>query len=105
MAFTNRNVCKSFSVASASMSQAPTGKVRLADQECSEVIVLSHATQGSIIYDDNNPTVGFWCPLHEEMVFRGLTNSNQLSVCRVNSVADGDLNYRTQFFSNFPEPR
>lgn len=101
MAFINRNVCKTFSVASASFS-TPSTKVKLADQECSEVVILSHGTTGHYIYDSNNPTVPFKCPLHEEMVFRGITNSNQVSATGAN---DGELAYRTQFFSNFPEIR
>ena len=97
MAFTNRNVCKSFYIGSLNTLT----KTALADQECSEVVIYPHNT-GTLIYDYQNPTVGFSVPVHTEMTFRGITNSNQVSAT---GNADGAFNYRTQFFSNFPEPR
>ena len=95
MAFINRNVCKTFLIA----SLANPAKTALANQECSEVVVMPHGTN-TLIYDHQNPTVGFYVPQHTEFTFRGLTNANQLS-----ATGTGLLSYRTQFFSNFPEVR
>jgi hypothetical protein len=97
MPFTNRNLCKTFTIA----TLTSPAKTALANQECSEVVVLPHGT-GTFIFDHQNPTVGFYVPQHMEFTFRGITNSNQVSAT---GNADGMLNYRTQFFSNFPEVR
>ena len=85
----NRNVCKSFSM-------SPGGSLAvLADQECSEVIVLPSAT--TYFADYRNPSVEFMVPANTVFTFRGLTNSNELS-----ARGSGTLSYRTQFFSYLP---
>ena len=95
MGFINRNVCKTFTLA------APQTKAKLASQECSEVIVVSHGGVATV-YDYNNPNVGFVLPGGVEFTFRGITNSDQVSATIGGGIV---LSYRTQFFSNFPEVR
>jgi hypothetical protein len=85
----NRNVCKTFNLAAGT-------KLALADQECSEVVVLPAAS--TTFFDYRNPNVGFVVPANVVFTFRGLTNSNQLSA----TVSSGTLSYRTQFFSCLP---
>lgn len=97
MPFINRNVCKAFSIAGAQT------KVKLANQECSEVVVLPTGTGGPVtIFDYMNPGTGFVVPVGVEFTFRGLTNSDQLSATMASGTT---LSYRTQFFSFFPEVR
>jgi hypothetical protein len=86
----NRNVCKTFNVASGT-------KVALADQECSEVVVLPPVA--TTFFDYRNPNVGFVVPANVVFTFRGLTNSNQLSATFSGGTP---LSYRTQFFSFLP---
>lgn len=88
----NRNVCKTFNLTTTGAGN----KLRLADQECSEVIVIS--TVATNFYDHRNPTVLFQVPANRQFTFRGLTNSNELSAAG----APGTLYYRTQFFSFLP---
>lgn len=85
----NRNVCKSFSLAVNGTYQ------KLANQECSEVIVLPSAT--TMFADFRNPSVDFVVPANTVFTFRGLTNAWDLS-----AKGSGTLSYRTQFFSNLP---
>lgn len=95
MPFINRNVCKNFSIPPAQT------KAKLANQECSEVVVVP--TGGSAtVFDYMNPNVGFVVPTGVEFTFRGLTNSDQVSATTGAGVT---LSYRTQFFSFFPEVR
>ncbi len=93
MPFTNRNLCKTFNVG------ITTSTLGLANQECSEVIVIS--TISTTYYDHMNPSVGFVVPANVEFTFRGLTNSNQLSA-KVTTSGSGTLYYRTQYFSFMP---
>lgn len=88
----NRNVCKTFNLTTTGAGN----KLCLADQECSEVIVVS--TVATNFYDYRNPTVLFQVPANAIFTFRGLTNSNQLTAAGAN----GTLYYRTQFFSFLP---
>lgn len=90
MPFTNRNVSITFNI-----TNNGTLKV-LADQECSEVVVLCPVA--TTFYDYRNPSVGFLVPANTVFTFRGLTNSNQLSA----NGASGILCYRTQYFSYLP---
>jgi hypothetical protein len=98
MPFTNRNVCKTFTIP----TLTSPAKIQLADQECSEVIVTVSSGGNAVIYDPQS-AVGFTLPAGfagQEFTFRGLTNANQLS-----ATGSGTLYYRTQFFSFFPEVR
>jgi hypothetical protein len=88
--FQNRNVCKTFNITNNGTLKA------LADQECSEVVVLCPIA--TTFYDYRNPAVGFLVPANTIFTFRGLTNSNQLSA----NGASGLLCYRTQYFSFLP---
>ena len=87
----NRNVCKTFNLTVTNSKQA------LADQECSEVIVLP--PKDTNFYDYRNPNVGFLVPGDTVFTFRGLTNANELSA---SNSGGGVLSYRTQFFSHLP---
>ena len=90
MAHINRNFCKTFSL-------AIDGSIKkLADQECSEVIVC--APNATTIYDKTNPTVGFYVPKDVLMSFKGVTNSSDLSAS-----GTGTLYYRTQFYSGLQQ--
>ena len=95
MAFINRNVCKSFVV------PTTTSLVSLPSQECSEVIVFSSVA--TKFQDHRNVGVDFVVPQNTEFVFRGLTNSDQLSAKTFSGT--GTLYARTQFFSFLPEVR
>ena len=85
----NRNVCKTFNLSLG-------GTKALADQECSEVVVLPPVA--TAFADYRNPSVSFTVPANTVFTFRGLTNSNQLS----STSGSGVLSYRTQFFSCLP---
>lgn len=85
----NRNVCKSFSLGVNGSYQ------KLADQECSEVIVIPSAA--TTFADYRNPGVEFVVPPNTVFTFRGLTNATELS-----AKGSGTLSYRTQFFSYSP---
>lgn len=90
MAHINRNFCKTFNLAVNNNIQ------KLADQECSEVIVC--APNAATIYDKENPTVGFYVPKDVVVTFRGVTNSFDLS-----ATGTGTLYYRTQFYSGLQQ--
>lgn len=89
MPFTNRNVCKTFQLTANGSLQS------FATQECSEVIVCP--VSDILVYDHQNPTVGFKVVGGKEFIFRGLVNSNQLS-----ATGSGIVYYRTQYFSYLP---
>lgn len=90
MAHLNRNICKSFFL------NGNNTKTKLTDQECSEVIVRPQVDY--TFYDYQNPTVGFLVKSGTEFNFKGLTNSDQLS-----ATGNGDLYYRTQFYSGLQQ--
>lgn len=93
MAFiTNRNVCKTFNLTTSSIKE-------LANQECSEVIVLARTGTSNAavnVYDRSNPTVPWPIEAGKEFTFRGVTNSSQLS-------ADKDCTYRTQYYGSMTD--
>lgn len=87
----NRNVCKTFNLT------VTTNLQKLADQECSEVIVLP--PKDTSFFDYRNPGIGFLVPANTVFTFRGLTNASELSA---SGSGGGTLSYRTQFFSHLP---
>ena len=89
--FQNRNVCKTFNLSHNGATQG------LANQECSEVVILCPVA--TTFYDYRNPAVGFVVPANTVFTFRGLANSNQLSA---NGANGNVLSYRTQYFSYLP---
>jgi hypothetical protein len=89
MAYQNRNTCKSFFL------NGNNTKTKLQNQECSEVIVRPQADY--TFFDYQNPTVGFLVKAGTEFTFRGLSSADQLS-----ATGNGDLYYRTQFFTSIP---
>lgn len=98
MAFINRNFCKSLS------ASLTTSYVKLASQECSEVIVfLYDSNPSSVAYVDildPNSTTPFRVFANRESTIRGLTDSGQLSAKSSNSLT---LFYRTQYFGSMTD--
>lgn len=90
----NRNVCRSFTVS------LTTSLLALANQVCSEVVVLNNTGQNVIFYDSGfaGAANGFLVEDAQTFTFRGLTNAMQLSAATV--AGTGDLSYRTQYYSN-----
>lgn len=88
----NRNQCRSFKL-------NISGLTALADQACSEVVIVNR-TGGSItIYDQgySDEANSFLLADLESATFRGITNTLQVSAS-----GSGDIYYRTQFYSNTP---
>jgi hypothetical protein len=88
----NRNVCRTFNLTTSSLKQFES-------QECSEVIVLARTgtTNAAVnVYDRSNPSVPWPIEAGKEFIFRGVTNSNQLS-------ADKDCTYRTQYYGSMTD--
>jgi hypothetical protein len=91
----NINECRSFN------QTVGTALTKLSSQPCSE-IELYNRTGGTLsAYDNGYSTEPFAMLLNnnESIVFRGLTNSNQVSA---KAAAAGTIFYRTQFFSSNP---
>ena len=85
MSFTNRNICKSHSIALNGTQQPLSGG------GCSEVIVIGTAsTTVRDIYGGN-----LVVPQDTVFTFRGVTDSTQLS-----AAGSGTLYYRTQYFGS-----
>jgi hypothetical protein len=93
--YVNINKCKSFN------QSITTSLTPLANQICSEVIVVNRTSDDIIVKDQNfdSDDHGFLLKTQESFTFRGITNSNQLS-----AIADvaGTIYYRTQYYSNSP---
>lgn len=93
MAYQNRNICKSFSIALGSGVTMLSGA-----QECSEITV-SPRVSGASFFDYRNPSQSFLVPVNEQFTFRGLTNTSDISATGTGCT----LYYRTAFFSNTPD--
>ena len=95
MAFTNKNICKNKQIALSSSYQ------KLADQECSEIIVVG-PSNGVYISDDgatdDQDNTAFFVPANEIMTFRGITNATDLSANAGSGTPT--FYYRTQFYSS-----
>lgn len=91
--YINRNVCRSFTVG------LTTGLLALANQICSEVVVLNNTGQSVLFYDGGFSAAGngFLVEDAQTFTFRGLTNAMQLSAATV--AGTGNLSYRTQYYS------
>tara|TARA_Y100000310_G_scaffold301929_1_gene338801 strand:+ start:314 stop:661 length:348 start_codon:yes stop_codon:yes gene_type:complete len=98
----NTNQCRSFA-----QTIVTTAVTQLTAQPCSEVILVNRTGATLSAFDQNyiftnNKTVSAFAmtvKTDESFTFRGLTNSDQLSV--IGSSA-GMINFRTQFFSSNP---
>tara|TARA_R110001583_G_scaffold61934_6_gene182508 strand:- start:144 stop:488 length:345 start_codon:yes stop_codon:yes gene_type:complete len=98
----NLNQCRSFAQAIGT-----TAVSQLTAQPCSEVILVNRTGATLSAFDQNNigtdnQTVSAFVmtvKTDESFTFRGLTNSNELSV--IGGLA-GNINYRTQYFSSNP---
>ena len=95
--YVNLNKCRSFNQAIAA-SLTP-----LADQICSEVVVVNRTTQPILVFDSgySDAQNGFLLASLESVTLRGITNTNQVSAIST-AGGTGDIYYRTQFFSNTP---
>jgi len=93
--YVNLNKCKSF------RQSITTSLTPLADQVCSEVIVVNRTSDDVIVKDQgfDSDDNGFLLKTQESFTFRGITNTNELS-----AIADvaGTIYYRTQYYSNSP---
>jgi hypothetical protein len=101
MSFQNLNVCHSFTLS------ANGSLVGLPGYECSEVTIFNHANPGNhlTVFDKPDlPTTtklyGFCIDGGGSFTFRGITNSNQLSVIYDQAGSDREFSCRTQYFSH-----
>jgi hypothetical protein len=96
MSYQNLNVCKSFNQTIDSTLKP------LSAQICSEVIIVNRSGADIKVFDSNNfdSSNAFLLEADDSFVFRGLTNSNQLSAQSLSG--SGTIYYRTQYFSINP---
>ena len=99
MAFTNKNLCRNKNITLSSSYQ------ELANQECSEIIVLGpsggvYIADGAGVRDPATANA-FLVPAGDYVTFRGLTNSNELSALR--GSGNQTMYYRTQFFGSLTQ--
>jgi hypothetical protein len=94
MSFTNLNLCYSFNLI------ATTALKKLSSFECSEILITNKTGQDIIIYDANTTDASrsFLLGSLEGVVFRGITNSDQLSV--LTTAGSGTIYCRTAYYSN-----
>ena len=96
MAFTNKNICKNKQITLSNSEYQ-----ELADQECSEIVVVG-PTNGVYISDDSGvgdqDDTAFFVPANEIMTFRGITNATSLSA--KSGSGTPTLYYRTQLYSS-----
>lgn len=94
MPFTNLNQCFSFNLV------ATTVLKKLSSFECSEVLITNKTPSDLVIYDTDvtNASRSFTLGSLEGVVFRGITNSDQLSV--LTTSGSGTIYCRTAFYSN-----
>lgn len=94
MPFTNKNICRSFN------QTVSNSLVALSSQSCSEVIVVNKTGTTVEIYDNGYTGASNAMALsaNDTFVFRGVTDSNQLSAKTI--AGSGPLYYRTQYFSD-----
>jgi hypothetical protein len=94
MPFTNLNLCYSFNLS------ATTSLKKLSSFECSEILITNKSGQDVIIYDTNiaDASRSFLLGNLEGVVFRGITNSDQLSV--MTTAGSGAIYCRTAYYSN-----
>jgi len=97
--FVNPNFCRSFNF---SLSDDLT---RLADEVCSEVVLINKTGQDVLIYDSDyfDDANSLLLANNESFVLRGVTNANQISaISPALSAGSGVFYYRTQWYSNSP---
>ena len=93
MPFTNRNVCKNFTISSLT-------KAQLADSECTEIMFSVPAGQTLSLYSESDSVVPFTVvgPSNGSTVFTytGITNASQLS-----ATCGTGITYRTKHYANY----
>ena len=94
MSFTNLNVCYSFN------QVATTGITQLSSFVCSEVLITNKSGQNIIVYDidPTDASRAFLLANSEGVIFRGITNTDQLSVAT--DTGSGSIYCRTAYYSN-----
>ena len=92
--FYNINVCRSFSRTLAG------SLVALANQPCSEVVIINTTGGQLSAFDDgySSPVNALIIPNGGIVEIRGITNSSQVS-----AFGTGTFSYRTQYFSYNPQ--
>lgn len=92
--FYNINVCRSFK------QTISSGLTALADQPCSEVIIVNRSGSSIIVFDNEyiDESNGFLLGNNESFTFRGITNTTTVSARTLSG--SGFIYYRTQYFSN-----
>jgi hypothetical protein len=92
--FYNINVCRSFSTTLAG------SLVALANQPCSEVVIINNTATTLSAYDDGYSSAAnaLIIPVNGIVEIRGITNSSQVS-----ANGTGRFSYRTQYFSYNPQ--
>jgi hypothetical protein len=92
--FYNINVCRSFSRTLAG------SLVALANQACSEVVIINTTGNTLSAFDDgySSPVNALIIPNNGIVEIRGITNSSQVS-----ALGTGTFSYRTQYFSLNPQ--
>lgn len=95
--FININECRSFNLT------LTTSLSALANNVCSEVILLNKTGQLVYVYDSNyfDDTNRIALSANETFTLRGITNSMQVSA--KTHTGSGPLYYRTQYFSCLPQ--
>tara|TARA_R110001632_G_scaffold174343_1_gene293935 strand:- start:237 stop:539 length:303 start_codon:yes stop_codon:yes gene_type:complete len=95
--YVNLNKCRSFNQAIAA------SLIPLADQICSEVVIVNRTTQPILVFDSgySDAQNSFILGTNESATFRGVTNSDQVSAIST-AGGTGDIYYRTQYFSMSP---
>jgi hypothetical protein len=91
--FVNRNLCKTFVYTFTSNSKETLSAL---NQECSQVSVRPRTT-AAVIYDPQNPAVGYNLLANEEFVFCGLTNLSSLSA---QGTSGNVIQIRTQYYGS-----
>ena len=99
MAFTNINECRNKNITTSASYQ------ELANQECSEIIVLGpsggvYIADGAGVRDPLDANA-FLVPAGDYVTFRGITNSNELSAKHGSGTPV--MYYRTQFFGSLSQ--
>jgi len=91
--FVNPNHCRSFNTTLAGSLTA------LVNETCAEVVFVNRSGADVLLYDNGytDASNAFLLADGESLIFRGLTNANQLS-----ANGTGAVYYRTQWYSNSP---
>jgi hypothetical protein len=91
MAFTNRNICKNFEIASGVTKQ------QLPAFECTEILFSVPSGTTLTLYSESDSNTGFVVVGGTTFTYSGLTNASELSA----STSSGKAYYRTKHYANY----